>query len=108
MDRRAAVADYKKHKTVAGIFALRCSASGETWVGSALDIDKIFNRLAFSLGAGGWPRPGLQKAWTTHGPEAFTFETLERLAETPSAYLRDAALKQRREFWRATLGASPA
>jgi hypothetical protein len=108
MDRRAAVADYKKLKTVAGIFALRCSATGESWVGSTLDIDKIFNRLTFSLRTGGWSGSGLQKAWAAHGPEAFAFETLERLPEAPSAYVRDAALKERREFWREKLGASVA
>jgi hypothetical protein len=108
MDRRAAVAAYKERKTVAGIFALCCSTTGEIWVGGAADIDKIFNRLAFSLRTAGCPRPGLQSAWTNHGPEAFTFETLERLPEAPSAYVLDATLKERREFWRAKLGAAPA
>ena len=108
MNRRAAVAAYKERKTVAGVFALRCVPSGDVWVGEALDIDKVFNRLSFSLRSGGHPRPSLQSAWRTHGEAAFTFEILERMAEAPSAYARDAALKERREFWRATLGALPA
>lgn len=106
MDRRAIVTAYKERKTVAGIFAVRCMATGNVWVGYAADIDKIFNRLAFSLRNGGWPCPDLQKTWTAHGPEAFVFETLERLPEAPSAYLHDAALKERRNFWRQKLGAS--
>jgi hypothetical protein len=108
MDRRAAIAAYKERKSVAGVFSLRCSATGEIWVGSALDIDKMFNRLTFSLRTGGWSGPALQAAWKTHGPGAFAFETLERLPDAPSAYVRDAALKDRRDFWREKLAASPA
>ncbi len=108
MDRRAAVAAYKERKTVSGIFALRCSASGVAFVGEALDIDKVFNRLAFALRGGRHPRPRLQAAWLAHGEAAFAFETLERLPEAPSTYARDATLKERRQFWRDKLGAFPA
>lgn len=108
MDRRAAIAAYKERKSIVGVFALRCSTNGAIWVGGALDIDKMFNRLAFSLRNGGWSRPDLQAAWTAYGAGAFAFEVLERLPEAPSAYVRDAALKERREFWRAKLSALPA
>ncbi len=107
MDRRAAIAAYKERKTTAGIFALRCLATGETWVGEALDIDKVQNRLTFSLGSGGHPRALLQAAWKTHGADAFAFEIVERLPEAPSPYARDAALKERRDYWRERLAAAP-
>jgi hypothetical protein len=107
-DRRALVAAYKERKSVAGVFALRCAATGETFVGEALDIDKVFNRLIFSLRAGAHPRPRLQAAWSAHGEAAFAFETLERLPEAPSIYARDAALRGRRDHWRKALDASPA
>ena len=105
--RRAAIAEYKERKSVAGIYALRCAATGEAWVGETLDVDKIFNRLSTSLRWNGHPRPALQAAWNAHGAETFAFETLERMEEAPSAYARDAALKERRDFWREKLGAHP-
>lgn len=90
------------------MFALRCAATGEVFVGASPDIDKALNRLRFSLRAGAHPRPRLQAAWTEHGEAAFAFETLERLPESPSVYVRDAALKDRRAFWLAALAAAPA
>ena len=107
MNRRAAIAAYKEAKTFAGIFALRCLATGQVWVGEALDIDKVKNRLEFSLRSGGHPRAALQAAWRAHGPGAFAFEIVERLPEAPSAYARDATLKERRDYWREKLGAAP-
>jgi hypothetical protein len=104
-DRRAAIAAYKERKSVAGVYALRCEATGEVWVGETLDIDKAFNRLVFSLNSGRWPRPALQAAWTAHGASAFAFEALERMEEAPSAYARDADLKARRDLWRLKLAA---
>ncbi len=53
-DRRAARAASKEKKSVAGIFALRCLATGAVWVGATPDVDKIWNRL-------------LQAAWNAHG-----------------------------------------
>lgn len=108
MNRRAAIAAYKERQSVAGVFALRCAATGEVFVGAALDIDKVFNRLAFSLRSGTHPRPPLQAAWAAHGEAAFAFEALERLPKAPSPYVRDSALKERHEFWRAKLRACPA
>ena len=105
MDRRATRDAYKERKSVAGIYALR--SGGEVWVGSALDIEKVWNRLAFSLESGRHPRAALQAAWTQRGREDFRFEILERLAEPPSDYVRDAALKDRSAFWRHELGAAP-
>jgi hypothetical protein len=104
--RRSAIAAYKERKSVAGIYALRCAATGEAWVGAALDIDKVNNRLSFSLRGGGHPRRELQAAWGRLGEAAFAFEILERLEAAPSAYARDAALKNRTEYWRAALGAA--
>jgi hypothetical protein len=106
-DRRAVIAAYKERKATTGIFALRCTATGETWVGEALDVDKVFNRLSFSLRGGAHPRRTLQAAWTGHGDGAFAFEVLERLEAAPSAYTRDAALKERHRYWRERLGAAP-
>ena len=104
--RRAAIDAYKERKAVAGIYAVRCRASGETWVGRAADLDKIQNRLWFTLRQGGNPHRALQAAWRAHGAEAFAFEVLERLPEEASDYLRASALKDRLAHWRDALGAA--
>jgi hypothetical protein len=38
-DRKAAIAAYKERKSVAGIYVIRCAASGEAWVGQAPNLD---------------------------------------------------------------------
>ncbi|RFB76413.1 GIY-YIG nuclease family protein [Methylovirgula sp. 4M-Z18] len=105
--RRAAIAAYKKRESPAGIYAVRCSASGEVWVGQAPDLDKIRNRIWFELWLGTHSRTALQRAWRIHGEHALVFDILERLESQESAYLRDALLKKRVAFWRAKLGAHP-
>ncbi len=106
MDRKAAIAAYKERKTVAGIYAIRCPATGEIWVGRAPDLDSIWRRLSFELGTGNRRTPGLQAAWDTHGAEGLSFEVLERIEEEID-YVRDKLLKARLDHWTTTLGATP-
>ena len=103
--RKAAIAAYKERKSVAGIFAIRCTATSETWVGQTPDLDKIQNRIWFTLRQGGHPCRSLQAAWTAHGADSFAFEACERLEEEETAYVRDALLKERALHWRTELGA---
>jgi hypothetical protein len=103
--RKLATADYKKRTSVAGIYAVRCRATDEVWVGQAFDLDKIQNRVWFSLRMGGHSNRELQRAWSTHGEAALSFEILERLEEEELAYVRDAVLKERLAHWRAKLSA---
>ncbi len=102
-DRKAAIAAYKKRKSIAGIFAVRCAASGQTWVGHALDLDTIQNRLWFALRQGGHANRELQGAWSAHGESGFSFETLERLKEDELPYVKDTLLRERVLHWRAAL-----
>ncbi len=104
-DRKAAIAAYKERKTVAGIFAIRCKASSQAWVGQTPNLDKIQNRIWFTLRQGSHTCRSLQAASTTHGPDSLTFEECERLDEEETAYIRDALLKERAVHWRAQLGA---
>ena len=91
--RKAAIAAYKERKTIAGIYLIRCKASPETWVGQAPNLEKIQNRIWFSLRQGSHTCESLQAAWTTHGPDSLTFEECERLEEEETRYIRDALLK---------------
>ncbi|HVJ55742.1 MAG TPA: GIY-YIG nuclease family protein [Aliidongia sp.] len=105
LDRKAAIAAYKERKSVAGIYAVRCTATGQVWVGQAPNLDTIKSRLWFGLRHGGCTNPALQRAWTVCGADSFTFEPLERLAEETFAYVRNALLRERSIHWRAQLGA---
>ncbi len=104
--RKAAIDAYKERKVPAGIYAVRCAASGEQWIGQAPDVDAIRNRLCFTLKLGSNPCRSLQAAWTAHGAGSFSFTVLERLADEELPYVRAATLKARLAHWRAELGAS--
>lgn len=104
-DRKAAIAAYKERKTIAGIFVIRCAASGQAWVGQAPNLETIQNRIWFTLRQGSHACRSLQAAWKAHGPDSLTLEECERLDEEETAYIRAALLKERMQHWRAELGA---
>lgn len=104
-DRRAAVAAYRERKVVAGIYLVRCRASGELWAGQAPDLSTIRNRVWFTLRHGGHRQRGLQGAWNAHGEAAFAFEEIERLDEKALEAGRERVMKARLAHWCAELGA---
>jgi hypothetical protein len=105
--RRQAVRDYKERKVSAGIYAVRCAAAGQSWVGQSPNLDQQQNRIWFALRQGGHPNPALKAAWAAHGEAAFTFEVLEVIEDADlSVYARDSRLKDRSAHWRAGLGAT--
>lgn len=104
-DRKAAIAAYKERKTIAGIYVVRCAASGEAWVGQAPNLETIKNRIWFTLRRGGHPCRSLQAAWNTHGEAGLTFGECERLEDEETAYVRNALLKERALHWQAELEA---
>jgi hypothetical protein len=104
--RRALVRAYKERKTEAGIYALRCEATGEAWVGQSRNIDAQANGAFFALRRGGHPNRDVQAAWNAHGEDAFRFEVLERI-DTDELTALGAAdrLKAGAAHWMAELGA---
>ncbi len=104
-NRKAAIRDYKERKPAPGIYAVRCTASGECWVGRAPNLATIQNRIWFTLRQGLHRDPALQSAWRTHGAEAFTFEIAEELDEEELGSARERRLKERLAFWSGKLGA---
>ena len=105
-DKKAAIAAWKKRKPAAGIFAVRCAASGRAWIGQTLNLDTIRNRVWFSLRVGSHSNRELQSAWSIHGADAFSFEPLEQLKDEDLPYVRDSLLKEREIHWRSTLNGS--
>ena len=104
-DRKAAVAAYKERKAPAGIYALRCTVTGECWVGRAKDLGTIRNRVDFMLRTGTTPHRELRAAIRTHGAEGFCLHVVEELKDDISAQERDRLLKRALEHWSETLGA---
>lgn len=104
-DRKAAIRAYKERKTVAGIYALRCAATGQCWVGRAPDVTTIQNRIWFSLRQGSDPHPTLQAASKAHGADAFTFEIVEQLKDEEVDYVRERMMSERLAHWAKALSA---
>lgn len=107
LSRRQILRDYKDRKAACGIFAVRCSATGECWIGKSRNLEQQRNGIWFGLRSGGYVNRAVQAAWAKHGEAAFSFEVLEALeTEALSAYSRDNLLKDRDAHWRAELGAA--
>jgi hypothetical protein len=104
-DKKAAVAAYKELKTAAGIYAVRCRATGQAWVGHAANLGAIQNRLWFTLRQGLCRQASLQAAWQAHGPDAFTCEPVEVFDAETLGHVRDRMARERLAHWRAELAA---
>jgi hypothetical protein len=104
-ERKAAVSAYKERKTAAGVYAIRCAATGEQWVGTAPDLSTIWTRRMFALKQGVETNKALQSAWNLHGSESFAFRILEEIDLEQLTYGRERALKERVAHWREALGA---
>ncbi len=105
-DRKAVVAAYKERKAQAGVYVVRCAASGEQWVGTAPDLATIWTRRTFALRQGADTNRALSAAWNAHGADGFTFAVLEELDAEALEVGRDRTLKERLQHWREALGAA--
>jgi hypothetical protein len=106
--RRALLRDFKERKVEAGVFALRCAASGDAWVGSSKNLAQQSNAIDFALkmGPGGRLHPALHAAYAQHGAGAIRFEVLEAVDdEALERYGLDARLKDRLVHWQGALAA---
>lgn len=103
--RKAAVAAYRERKITAGIYAIRCTASDQVWIGSAPDLSTIENRLWFTLRQGANPHRSLQETWNAHGRAVLTFTVIAHLRdEDDPGYPRRRALKELHQRWLNELG----
>jgi hypothetical protein len=105
LDRKEAARDYKARKSARGIFALRCAASGEVWVGASMDLGGAKNGLWFFLSNGHHKDEILQAQWNSHGEQAFQFEIIEKIDDDVSALRIADVLKERKGHWTARLDA---
>ena len=108
--RREAIREYKERKTPVGIFSLRCTATGETWVGASRNLDGQRNSSFFSLRQGSNRNHAMQAAWKANGGEdGFEFAIVELLEDDDLGPLgRGTWLKERERHWLEALSARPA
>jgi hypothetical protein len=98
-ERKEAARQFKERKPSPGIYALRCSTTGRTWVDSSPNLDAAQNSQFFQLRQRLHRNKELQAGWNAHGEASFRFEVLEKLPEdTPSLNLRDL-LQERKQAW---------
>jgi len=98
--RREAVRGYKERKIESGVFAVRCTATGETWVATSRNLSQQQNGIWFSLRMGSHVNRDLQAVWKAHGPDAFRYEVLEAIEdEDLSDYSRNVLLKECEAHW---------
>ncbi len=108
IDRKAAIASYKERKPAPGIYAIRCAATDDQWLGQAPDITSIRTRHWFSLKLGSHSNRAMQAAWNTHGEASFSLEALELLPEEDNPVTLSSQLRDALKRWRAELGAPAA
>ena len=105
--RRQAVRDFKERKVLRGVFAVRCAATGEVWVGASRNLDQQQNSIWFGLKNGGYINRAVQAAWTAHGEPGLAFEVLETFDdEDMGPHGRTDLAKARAAHWREQLGAA--
>lgn len=103
--RRHIASEFKQRSVPRGIYAVRCSATNQVWVGSSPNLDAVQNSLWFQLRGGMSRHPSLQSAWMDNGEATFTLETLEKFADDLSPLLLQQELTDRKKAWAAELGA---
>jgi hypothetical protein len=95
---------YKERKRLQGIFAVRCDASGEVWIGKTRNLDTEQNKIWFVLRHGSHTNASLQSAWNARGEAAFRYEIVEEVTDE-NLLLIESLIKDREKHWRSELGA---
>jgi hypothetical protein len=107
--KRELIAAYKERQARPGVFAVRCAAGGQVWVGSSRELANRQNGIWFALRLGTSLHKAMQQAWRDHGEAAFAYEELQIIdSDGLSAWSLDQALKDAAAAWRARLGAAAA
>jgi|WetSurMetagenome_2_1015567.scaffolds.fasta_scaffold127569_2 hypothetical protein len=97
--RKQAIAEYKQQKRRAGVYAVRCTSTGRSWVGATPTLDAAKNKTWFLLRTGSSRDTDLLAAWQAHGEDAFTFEVLEELDEDVAPMLKADELRTKLREW---------
>ena len=104
--KRDLVREYKERKHRRGVYAVRCTASGQVWASGSHNLDAQQNSLWFQLKLGTHPNRALQDAWKQYGEGAFAYAIAAELSdEERTPYALKADLKALEAECREKLGA---
>lgn len=79
-DRRKELRDAcKSRRPDMGVVELRCTATGQRFLGITRDAAKELNSLRAKLNGGGHPNRPLQQLWSEHGENGFDFRVADTL-----------------------------
>lgn len=105
--RKEAIKEYKARKVARGIFAVRCTATGEFWIGASPNLGSVQNRLWFQSRHEQLRNAAMQAAWNEYGEQSFQCEVVETFAEDVPAITLNDLSKKRKQYWLEQLGAAP-
>jgi hypothetical protein len=105
LGRRQIADEFKERKVPRGIFAIRCTTTGETWVGSSPNLNAAQNSLWFQLRGGLSRHATLQQAWKQHGESAFTLDILDQFEDDIAPLLLNDLYIRKKKEWAQTLHA---
>ena len=107
VSRKESIRQYKEHKPLLGAYAVRCTATGHTWVGVSRNLNATRNGCWFMLRGGLHQEKALQAEWNAHGEATFEYETLDGTDEEVNPLLIDRMLTEKKAAWMAQLNAKP-
>lgn len=105
--RKEAIRKFKERKPQLGAFAIRCTATGQVWVGASRNLDATRNGSWAFLRNAGHPDKSLQREWDLHGEPAFQYEILEKLEEDLPVIAIADQLNESKRRWVERLSARP-
>ena len=105
--RKDLIRNFKEQKVQLGIYAVRCNATGNTWVGGSKNLTATQNGCWFTLRTGSHIHKALQKEWNALGESSFTYEVLEVFDEDLHPLAVADQLKARKNHWVEQLSAQP-
>ncbi len=108
MNRKELLRQYKETPRPMGVYRIHDTVTGRSVVAASVNLPGILNRHQAQLRFGAHPDKDLQRAWNEHGPDGFTFETLDTLPPPESPDHDPASdLAALEELWLEKLGLEP-
>jgi len=100
MDRSEAKRDYKQAKRPMGVYRIRNTRNGKSYVGFSTDLQAGINRQKAELKFGSHRNAELLREWKSFGESPFEFEVLDELAHDENSKANPAEeLRILTEMW---------
>jgi len=100
MDRSEAKREYKQAKRPMGVYRIRNTHNGKSYVGFSTDVQARMNRQKAELKFGNHRNAELLREWKSFGESSFEFEVLDELAHDENSKANPAEeLRILTEMW---------